>query len=197
MDLSNLNSNALKQLDPNILLDICKNYLRSNGADEVCYAKIMAHLYTITVPEDIRIFYNTDTKEWLCEGKSLSDVKLFSIVSDVCDIARETIKTEWANSIFQCLVPEKIMRDIDTKLDNLEAVKKAQLILSNASELMVLKALTEDEPIDKEELSTPIGEEFPIAEDIPPEETFIESGFDWNMGQEEMAKSIEVEELER
>lgn len=120
------------------LIPFIHDILAEHHLSDTSYASIFRLAFSsMAVSPEEEVAYCKGTKEWKIGKKSLSDVKLFCLLSQVCDIVRYYVLSSWDECIFSAWTSDKEVVKAEQEMNALESLSHLRGILKIASETMV------------------------------------------------------------
>ena len=119
------------------IIPLIHDILAEHNISDVAYAQVFALLFsTMATNEDEEVAYCKATKDWRLGKKPLSDVKLFCLMSKVCDVVRCYVLSSWEECIFSAWVTSKDVAKAEQEMNLLESLSHVRAILKLAAEQM-------------------------------------------------------------
>lgn len=119
------------------LLPLIHDVLAEHHITEASYAHIFRVLYSTMADDSDEVAYCSVTKEWKCGKKTLSDIKVFNLLGQVCDIVRYYVRMSWDECIFSAWLPDQELMKVEQSMTSMEGLSHVRGILKIAAANMV------------------------------------------------------------
>lgn len=126
---------ALVDDDPDTL-DSVHSILMKEGLSEAAYAQIFALVFFNAKDDSEKVSCSTVEKVWKRGKQTLSDMKLFSALSQCSDIIRCYVLASWGNCVFSAWASKREVTKAEKDMDAMESLAHAKNILAAAAPLM-------------------------------------------------------------
>lgn len=103
---------------------------------EKMYARVFCLLNFDSLPRCEQLTFSPADKAWMRNGRTLSDVKLFSILSNVCDVVREYVNYSWESCVFSSWMSNRELQKAEKDMDNMESLVKMKSVIRIAADFM-------------------------------------------------------------
>ena len=119
------------------MLPLIHDALAEHHITDASYSDIFQLLYSSHLtPPSQTVSYSAASKEWKMGKKVLSDVKVFGLLSKVCDIIRYYVRSSWEECIFSAWMDDSELEKTEKDMDNMESLSHVRAILKLASSSM-------------------------------------------------------------
>ncbi len=108
--------------------------IKENKLSKLTYAKIFAFGYFSNTKDGI--IYSEKDGLWLKGKDEVSELKLLSCVSKICDAIHTALLEEWEESVFSAVIPDKYLKSGLSKLSAIETIDFAKEVINIAKGLM-------------------------------------------------------------
>ena len=120
------------------IIPLIHDCLAEKGLTDAGYAAIFRLVYYSMAPsKEETVSFSKATKEWKVGDRTLSDIKLFCYLNNVCDIVRHYILSSWEACILSAWQPEsKELMNAENQMGVMESLSHVRAMLKICAEAM-------------------------------------------------------------
>lgn len=119
------------------LVGLVRNEIRSGRLTERTYAKVFALMYFTRMDAAQCVSYSKASAQWRWGKKPISEIRVYGLVANACDLIRLVILASWQDCLVSVLASEKVLQKLETDLDGMEKLERVKEMLAIAGTMMV------------------------------------------------------------
>jgi hypothetical protein len=118
------------------VLGAIHDVLAEDGLTVKAYAKVFSFLHYVYAADEDKISYSSRNKTWMKGDEAISDIRLFGVLGQACDVIYQYVEHSWRSSVFSSWMSQKELEKALAQMKNQESITEASKIIKIAMTLM-------------------------------------------------------------